>query len=171
MKAKSKKSVAKSAKKPVKRNRSGRKSTNLNLKQIFIGLGVAVVAGFILYQYGQIVGLKPITTEEYAEKIRDCKTGEYTLETMGLSGTMEIPAGIEGIKDGVCVATMELPNNGLQTCKFPEADLNQVAQDYIDSVSGDTKVTATSSLEGSEVQSNNPLQKYLEDDTCQITGY
>lgn len=148
-----------------------RKVQQPNIKQVLTVIAIVIAVLGTFYLYSQAVGGGVIDTKEYAEKLEKCKDGKYTLEVAGLTGKNGIPVEIKGVKDGVCVATMELPNNGLQTCRFPEANLEQVAQDYVDSVSGSTTVSASSSLDGSSVESNNPLQKYLEDGTCKITGY
>ncbi len=88
---------------------------------------------------------------------------------------------IQGMVDGKCNYTEQMPNNGRMDCKYTESMLGAIvsyhkdlasAEDFgmelqSDSNSGAPKVTYT--IDGKEVE--NPLQEALDTGMCVISGY
>jgi hypothetical protein len=88
---------------------------------------------------------------------------------------------ITGLVDGKCNYVEQMPNNGKMECNYTTSQRTVAAQYYrdvmaaessgtslnIDLGSGGQKVTYT--IDGKEVE--NPLQTFLNDGTCMISGY
>jgi hypothetical protein len=76
---------------------------------------------------------------------------------------------ILGVVNSKCIVTENMPNNGLQTCKFTESMRNAVAQYEKDLQSNADMETKFYVVDGKKVQ--NPLDEASNDGSCIISGY
>ncbi len=89
---------------------------------------------------------------------------------------------IVGEADGKCVCVEAMPNNGKMECKYSPQQRAAAAQYYRDMLSyqnmkmnitastgPDGKTKTVYEVDGKKI--DNPLQDYMDDGTCVISGY
>jgi len=116
----------------------------------------------------------------FADKLSSCE--KYTCEFIHPIIPQNMKREIVGIVWWKCAYIEEMPNWGQMQCKYTEVQRKIAAKyyNYISNLNGNTfttKVTgflgswveATSTVDGEEIE--NPLQTYLNDWTCTISGY
>lgn len=119
------------------------------------------------------------TNSEFIASLESCAVSKTTF-THPFTGD-ELTKEIKGIQAGVCVYVEQMPNNGLMTCKYSEGQRAVAAKAYKDQQaaeggsasastgSGGTEAKSAYIVDGKEI--TNPLQTFLNDGTCVVSGY
>jgi len=115
----------------------------------------------------------------FADKLSSCTPYKISFKHPLTGDTLE--KEILGIVNGKCDYVEQMPNNGKMECKYTESERKAAAQYYKDVASaesvgtsvnanlgsGEAKTTYT--IDGKVV--DNPLQEFMSNGVCVITGY
>lgn len=123
---------------------------------------------------------------ELADNLDTCD--EYSQTFIHPFTGTEMVRRVMGVKEGKCLYTEQMPNNGSMECKYTKEYRVAVAEYYrkladaeLSDKKVETKVEAKMSSNGEQEAKNtylidgkqveNPLDKAMNDDICMISGY
>ena len=101
------------------------------------------------------------TCNDFPKHLDSCTPYSCTFEHPFVGGTMK--RTIEGIVAGKCKYVEDMPNNGKMTCNYTESQRKVASKFYKETLFGsdmDNKNTT-----------NNPLQQFMDQGICVISGY
>ncbi len=118
---------------------------------------------------------------DFADKLESCEV--YTQKFIHPFTGESMERRIEGLVDGKCLYTEEMPNGGKLECRYSVESRKAVAQYYRDlanAQSSGTKVELslgdkkqeskiTYTINGKKIE--NPLQECMNNGTCTVSGY